>query len=96
MVFAPPAMAGWRRCAQARSRPTDPRGAGRQPTSVPYDGASEAIIPRSDNTDEQIEIKFSDLQFICDYSNDASIMRVGKQIRRYLMGTPMGEHLACI
>ena len=35
--------------------------------------------------------QFSDLQFISDYSNDTSIMRVGKQIRRYLMGTPIGN-----
>ena len=28
---------------------------------------------------------------ICDYSNARSIMRIGKQIRRYVMGTPMGE-----
>ena len=59
------------------------------------DGIRACALGPAYNTDEQIEIKFSDLQFICDYSNDASIMRVGKQIRRYLMGTPMGEQGSC-
>jgi len=59
------------------------------------DGIRACALGPAYNKDEQIEIKFSDLQFICDYSNDASIMRVGKQIRRYLMGTPMGEQGSC-
>ena len=47
------------------------------------------------NHAEQVEIRFTDLTDVCDYSNHTSIMRVGREIRRYLQGTPMGEQGSC-
>jgi hypothetical protein len=59
------------------------------------DGISECFLGPAYNHETQVEIKFSDLIDICEYSNRHSIMRVGRQIRQYIMGTPMGEQGSC-
>ena len=59
------------------------------------DGLSACALGPAYNLEEQVEIRFSDMIDICDYSNDRSIMRIGKQIRQYVMGTPMGEPGSC-
>ena len=59
------------------------------------DGIDQCHLGPAYNHETQVEIRFSDLTDICEYSNDNSIMRVGRQIRQYVMGTPMGEQGSC-
>ena len=58
-------------------------------------GRSVCSLGPAYNHEEEVEIKFSDLTDVSDYSNDTSILRVGREIRRYLQGTPMGEQGSC-
>ena len=55
------------------------------------DGHNKCALGPAYNREEQVEITFDNMVTICDYSNDRSIMRIGRQIRKYLQGTPMGE-----
>ena len=59
------------------------------------DGLKSCALGPAYNLEEQVEIRFEDMIEICDYSNDRSFLRVGKEIRRYVMGTPMGEPGSC-
>eukprot|EP01050_Picozoa_sp_SAG11_P030838 SAG11_NODE_9298_length_924_cov_3.258182_1_plen_248_part_01 len=47
------------------------------------------------NKHEQVEVTFEQMKAICKHSNDSSYMRVGREIRHYHMGTPMGEQGSC-
>ena len=59
------------------------------------DGIDQCHLGPAYNHETQVEIRFSDLIEVCEYSNSHSIMRVGRQIRQYIMGTPMGEQGSC-
>jgi hypothetical protein len=59
------------------------------------DGLKACALGPAYNTEEQTEILFSDMMDICVHSNARSFMRVGKQIRHYHIGTPMGEQGSC-
>jgi hypothetical protein len=49
------------------------------------DGISACHLGPAYNAEEQVEIKFTDLTDICEYSNSHSIMRIGRQIRKYII-----------
>eukprot|EP01050_Picozoa_sp_SAG11_P016364 SAG11_NODE_2226_length_3663_cov_1.716891_1_plen_250_part_00 len=42
-----------------------------------------------------MEVTLKDVVDICEHSNARSFMRVGRQIRHYHIGTPMGEQGSC-
>ena len=58
-------------------------------------GLEACSIGPAYDSDTQVEVRLTDITNICEYSNERSYMRVGKQLRRYKMGTPMGEQSSC-
>jgi hypothetical protein len=59
------------------------------------DGIKACSLGPTYNTETQVEIKFKDMIDICVHSNARSFMRVGRQVRHYHIGTPMGEQGSC-
>ena len=91
-----------RNCVQYLRESTDPER--RYPmravdrVSVPRHKAGERALRTlgpAYNHEEQVEIPFETMFAINDYSNAKSIIRVGRQIRKYTLGTPMGEQQSC-
>ena len=64
--------------------------------SVPRNKArlNECRLGNTYNDQDNVEIKFKTIKQVNKYANEHSYMFVGKELRRYFLGIPMGDPLS--